>query len=65
MSLRLLDDPQVQQKIFTLLRHRLGQIHKGEIATALDGGGPMEPPIGYGATYRSIFLESQFGTVTR
>jgi len=25
----------------------------------------MEPPIGYGATYRSIFLESQFGTVTR
>ena len=23
----------------------------------------MEPPIGYGSTYRSIFPESQFGTV--
>jgi hypothetical protein len=23
--------------------------------------GPMEPPIGYGLTYRSIFPESQFG----
>lgn len=25
---------------------------------------PIEPPIGYGPTYRSIFPESQFGTVT-
>ena len=24
----------------------------------------MEPPIGYGSTHRSIFPESQFGTVT-
>jgi hypothetical protein len=25
-------------------------------------GAPMEPPIGYGSTHRSIFPESQFGT---
>jgi hypothetical protein len=30
----------------------------------MDGGGPMEPPVGYGVMDRSIFPESQFGTVT-
>ena len=26
----------------------------------VDGEAPLEPPIGYGSTHRSIFLESQF-----
>jgi hypothetical protein len=30
----------------------------------IDGEAPMEPPLGYGSTHRSIFPESQFGTVT-
>src|SRR5689334_2278376 len=31
-------------------------------ARPIDGVAPMEPPIGYGSTHRSIFPESQFGT---
>jgi hypothetical protein len=38
---------------------------KTEIGRPIDGEAPVEPPIGYGSTDRSIFPESQFGTVTR
>jgi|HubBroStandDraft_6_1064221.scaffolds.fasta_scaffold06141_4 hypothetical protein len=49
----------------TLLRNDTPGRQGTEIGKVDQQEAPLEPPIGYGSTHRSIFTESQFGTVTR